>query len=111
MLFSKLIITLVLTVIISYSFVYNANQQYKKGIELTQKSYIKQYKEYKDDLLAYKQFTYVPSSTFFTFVGVSILVGSYELSTFLISLLLKKAFNKRSKQIAKASQLKNQRNL
>jgi predicted PurR-regulated permease PerM len=95
-LLTRLVIILLVTAFISYFYIKDSNQNYQKGIELTKESYMKNYEEYKAELLSSKENMNVFRSTFVVLVSLSVLIGIYEGLIFFITLFLKKGIHTNS---------------
>jgi hypothetical protein len=87
---TRLVLILLLTVIASHFYIQDANQRYQTGKELTKTTYIEQYQNYRENLLDSQKYTNVITSVFTVFLGITILVSSYELIIWAISLIIKK---------------------
>ncbi|MGI8503206.1 MAG: hypothetical protein ACR2LR_19055 [Hassallia sp.] len=89
-LLSKIVVLFILTGIVSYFFIEEQTQQYEKGLTLTKELYIKQYEEYRHKLLEREEYVNVNKSVLTTFLAMSFLITSYELTIFIISFIIKK---------------------
>ena len=100
LLLAKLIIVLLLTIIATHFFTEYATQEYMKGMEITQTGLpndLTKYEKETQTLLDYQPYTNSGFSFLVVLVGISLVVGAYEITVLLISFLIGKSITRREK--------------
>lgn len=88
--FSRLLVFVFLVFVVGGFFTHYSSDAYQKGLELTKEIYIKDFDSVKEELLSSKPYANYLYSLFITFIGMSIIVGSYELAVYGVNVILRR---------------------
>jgi hypothetical protein len=89
-LIARLLVILSLTGLCGYSVIKTSAAQYEAGQQLTQETYLAKFEEHKARLLNAKQMTNPAVVGLASFIVIAFLIGSYELMSLSIGLLVGK---------------------